>query len=241
MRHFSLPWSACRNWAYVVICASALTLGLMIGRISAQSADDFKVPRGQLTFDAEGTEGGPFHSRKAHVPTDTSGLTIGRGYDMKERTKEEVSKHLTGAGLDVADANLFAGGAKLFGAKAREYIKANKLPEITSAQQKKLFETSFAESEADVRRICDKDDVVKKYGKTDWDRLKPAIKDIVVDLRFRGDYTPKSRELIQKLIVANDLAELAKAFADKKNWPDIPTDRFNRRREFVEAAVKDKR
>src|SRR5262249_47329950 len=31
-------------------------------------ANDFVVPRGQLTFDAEGQEGGPYHSRKLHWP-----------------------------------------------------------------------------------------------------------------------------------------------------------------------------
>ncbi len=35
----------------------------------ASSKDpNFQVDRGQLTFDAEGTEGGRFHSRMAHVP-----------------------------------------------------------------------------------------------------------------------------------------------------------------------------
>ncbi len=215
--------------------------GLALAAGGARGADDdFKVARGQLTFDAEGTEGGAFHSRKPHVPTDSSGLTIGRGYDMKERTAEQVVKHLTVAGLTEADAKLYAGGAKLSGAKAREYIKASKLPEITAAQQKKLFETSYVEAEADVRRICEKDDVVKKYGKTDWDKLSPAIKDILVDLRFRGDYTPKSREEVQKLVAANDLAGLAKVIADKEKWPGVPDDRFKRRRQYAESAAKGK-
>ena len=37
---------------------------------------------GKVTFNSEGTEGGFFHSRKLHVPTASSGLTLGRGYDM---------------------------------------------------------------------------------------------------------------------------------------------------------------
>jgi hypothetical protein len=215
-----------------------LGLALVVLTCASGSAanDDFKVPRGQLTFDAEGTEGGPFHSRKPHVPTDSSGLTIGRGYDMKERTKAAITKHLTDSGLTEQAAKLYAGGAGLSGAKARAYIKDNTLPEITADQQKKLFAISYAEAEADVRRICQKDDVVKKYGKTDWDKLNPAIKDLIVDLRFRGDYTPTSRELVQPLVVKNDVAALAKVMEEPKNWPGVPKDRFDRRKSFMNSA-----
>lgn len=230
MRTRFSPAHACRiNGAVLVI--------VLAGMASA-AEDDFKVSRGQLTFDAEGTEGGAFHSRKAHVPSDASGLTIGRGYDMKERTADAIAKHLTAAGLAEKDAKLFAGAAGLSGDKARAYLKEHPLPEITPAQQKKLFATSYAEAETDVRRICDKDDVVKKYGKTDWDKLHPAVKDLVIDLRFRGDYTPATRELVQPLIVKNDAAGLAKAAAEPKNWPGVPKDRFDRRRAFMTAAVK---
>lgn len=214
---------------------------LFVNADNVRSADDdFKVTRGQLTFDAEGTEGGAFHSRKPHVPTNSSGLTIGRGYDMKERSSEQVIKHLTEVGLTPDQAKLYAGGAMLVGTKAKDYINSKSLPEITSAQQKKLFEISYAEAEADVKRICEKPDVVTKYGKTNWDKLKPVIKEILVDLRFRGDYTPTSRVEIQKLVVENDLQSLAKVLADREKWPDVPTDRFNRRRDFARASTKGK-
>ena len=199
--------------------------------------DPFKVPRGQLTFDAEGTEGGPYHSRKPHVPTNTSGLTIGRGYDMKERSSAEVAHDLTHAGIPEATAKLYAGAAGLSGQKARDYIRNHNLPEITAEQQKALFAISYAEAEADVRRICEKADVVSKYGKTDWEKLNPAIKDILVDLRFRGDYTPKAREHIQKLIVTSDLKGLAADLSDRSKWSSVPQDRFQRRRDFARKAL----
>lgn len=45
---------------------------------------DIPVPaRGCLTFDAERQEVGPWHSRHFHVPGATSGLIIGRGYDLR--------------------------------------------------------------------------------------------------------------------------------------------------------------
>jgi hypothetical protein len=46
---------------------------------------DQKVAKGQATYNSEGNEGGKYHSRKAHHPTAASGVTIGRGYDLKEK------------------------------------------------------------------------------------------------------------------------------------------------------------
>jgi len=51
-------------------------------------ADDFvsstsTVPaKGKVTWNSEGREGGKYHSRKLLVPNNSSGLTLGRGYDM---------------------------------------------------------------------------------------------------------------------------------------------------------------
>jgi hypothetical protein len=218
--------------------AFALLWGSLFGTLlssamRAAAPTDFQVPRGQLTFDAEGTEGGRFHSRKPHVPTDSSGLTIGRGYDMKQRSSKKIIQDLEAAGLPEASAKLYAGAAGLSGKKAREYVKAHRLPEITPAQQKSLFAISYAEAEADVKRISNRADVVKKYGKIDWQKLDPVIRDILVDLRFRGDYTPRSRMLLQKFAVANDRKAIAGVLAEKKNWPGVPPDRFKRRRDYA--------
>jgi hypothetical protein len=211
-------------------------LALALFASVAAAADDFKVTRGQLTFDAEGTEGGTFHSRKPHVPTESSGLTIGRGYDLKLRSADEVVRHMKQAGLTEEDAKRYAGGVGLSGQKARDYAREKRLPEITPAQQKRLFEISYHEAEADVRRICDKADVVAKYGRTDWGRLHAAIKDLLIDLRFRGDYTPKSRELLQKHVAGNDLKAFVAVIVERRNWSGVPDDRFRRRRDFATAA-----
>ncbi len=42
------------------------------------------------------------------------------------------------------------------------------------------------------------------YGQTGWENLDLRIKEILVDLRYRGDYTEKFRQKIQIFVVNND-------------------------------------
>ena len=81
------------------------------------------VAKGQFTFDEEGKEGGRLHSRKLHVPTKESGLTIGRGYDMKERSKKGIETDLRKAGMDKGKAKLHSSAAGLSGKAAKKFIK----------------------------------------------------------------------------------------------------------------------
>lgn len=203
-------------------------------------SDDVPVPaRGRLTFDAEGHEGGQYHSRKLHVPSDSSGLTIGRGYDMGSRSASSIRDDFIAAGLEPDDADLISKAAGLKGQLARTFIAENNLSgfEISKEVQLGLFEVEYERQEKEARRLATKADVTEKYGETDWDGLDPAIKDILVDLKFRGDYTPACRQFLQEHVVSNDLAAVAKALADRNRWPGVPSDRFERRRDYCAGAV----
>ncbi|HYE29387.1 MAG TPA: hypothetical protein VD887_13385 [Allosphingosinicella sp.] len=200
-----------------------------------------KPSRGIVTFESEGVEqpGSKFHSRVFHVPTPSSGLTIGRGYDMKMKTKAKIVADLTAAGVAPADAQKISGAAGLSGQAAKNFVAANGLSGFSISQetQVKLFEISYRDEEAEVKRISAKPDCVAKFGKADWDKAHPAIRDILVDLKFRGDYTPASRNLVQKLLVNNDLGSLKRVMAAPANWKGVPPDRFKRRNDFLAAAV----
>lgn len=216
-----------------------LFLLILAGDACAFSEEDLlKVPRGQVTFDSEGNEGGRWHSRTPHVPSDNSGLTIGRGYDMKHRTRESIQADMVAAGVDAAVAEKYAGAAGLFGDKAKAYRMEQNLPEISLAAQKKLFEITYAQIETSARKICESDDVVKKYGKVDWSNMNDSIKQMVIDLRYRGEYTPKTRERVQPLVVAGDLQGLVTLMNDREFWKAVPKNRFERRAAFMNAAIK---
>ncbi len=195
--------------------------------------------KGGLTFDAEGREGGPYHSRHFHVPSSGSGLTIGRGYDMKLRSKSEIRDDLAEAGLDPTVAALISQAAGLAGGQAEEFIEENDLEdfEITQEQQLKLFEVEYARKAADTRRLATKADVTRLYGATDWQALDPTIMEVLVDLRFRGDYTPATRRFLQGCVANNDLEAFARELGNQASWPGVPNDRFQRRKAVCEAAL----
>ena len=167
---------------------------------SDDSDDFFVVPKGQLTFDAEGSETrGRYFSRVPHVPGPWSGVTIGRGYDMKEKSGDKIRSDLIAAAVDPETAEKLASASSLSGDQAKKFIRAHKLDqiEINPEQQKKLFIATYDELEKDVIRICSKADVVQRYGACNWEDVQPVIRDVVVDLRYRGDYTGKTRRKIQ--------------------------------------------
>ena len=195
------------------------------------------VERGQLTFDAEGQEGGAYHSRTAHWPGGASGVTIGRGYDMRHRSWSEVYQALVGAGVPDGDALELADGAGLSGVEARDFIADNDLPEISLESQKRLFDVTYAWYVADVQRISSLPGVVDAYGAVDFESLDPALLDLVVDLRYRGDYTRVTRQVVQPLLVANDVEGMARAMANRGLWLGVPEDRFMRRKRWMEEAL----
>jgi Bacterial toxin homologue of phage lysozyme, C-term len=204
----------------------------------AISDDDLVVKQGQFTFAAEGTEGGLHHSRKPHLHSKSGGVTIGRGYDMGQRQTDNIVNDLMASGMSKANAEAYKGAAGLKGKEAMDFLAANqdKLVEITKTQQKKLFESMYEEMARDVKRISDKAETVKLYGKVDWDKLDPKLKEGLIDLRVRGDYTPTSRKMIQKSVANNDFATFKSVMENEKNWPRLAKAQFQRGVDFVRSV-----
>jgi len=203
-----------------------------------------KLDKGKLTWDSEGQntdENALYYSLKLHVPTSESGLTLGRGYDMKEKSSTKIKNELIKAGVDSTNADTISKAAKLYGDSAKKFIINNKLSDfrISKEIEKKLFDISYEEKEKTVKRICTKDDVTKIYGQTNWDTLHPAIKEVLIDLCFRGDYDPDSRKVIQKHVAKNDLDSFAigiKKLSEK--WPETIKERTRKRNEYLAKFTK---
>ncbi len=215
------------------------------GGAGDESDDPLQVGVGQMTFDAEGNDdpNSRYFTRTIHYPpVGDSGVTMGRGYDMGNRSQDEIRNHLEAAGFDNSKISILVQAAGLKGNAAANYVRQNKerVGVITHDQQKQLFQIVYQELKSDVVRITTKSDVVARYGETDLDNLHPAIMELVVDLRYRGDYHPRTRGRIQPLMVNNDLQGLATLMADRGYWIDtynVPLDRFQRRSQFMQDAV----
>jgi hypothetical protein len=249
------------RWWYVISCSGSVIADVPLSGSVTRDESSFPPCNGRLTFEAEGIECPDtkkkchrYHSRKPHVPDGNSGVTIGRGYDLKRKTPEKIKTDLVNIGLSPEDADVYAkAGCKINpktkecnpqyqGKNAQKFINENqdKLIEISSEQQLKLFKVTYSELETDVKRIStnEKD----KWGDVKWEKLDTRIKEIILDLRFRGDYTPETRKQIQKHLVDNDFKAFKEAMQDEKFWretnkPVVPEDRFKRRNEYLEKDI----
>ena len=198
-----------------------------------------------LTKQCEGNLGNPYW------PGAASGITIGYGYDMKERTRDEVRRHLTDSGVPDDLAKLLSTGAgvsRFTKPDAPAFLQSTvdfrgakvhfRYLQIDQPARDHLFEIVYRVYVEDVARICAKPDAVAAYGKPDWQALHPAIKAVLVDLRFRGDYSRESRQYIQKSVVKNDpvaFADQLQRFLDDHDdvYDSGITSRFERRIKFA--------
>ena len=155
---------------------------------------------------------------------------------MKLKTGTKISTDLTSAGVGTEIALLMGKASGKFGASARQFVIDNDLLDfqITPLAQKKLFSVTYEDESKLAEKACNQIGYVSKYGKCDWDKLDTAIKEIVIDLKFRGDYRNDTAKYIQEFIVGNDLKGFTKAMKDQTLWPTVPKDRFERRKKFLE-------
>jgi len=195
--------------------------------------------QGRLTWDAEGAEGGPFHSRRLHVPSEWSGLTIGRGYDMQFKNAGLILGTLSSIGIAPEKATLLSQASALRGRRAASFIYQSDLLdfEITPQQQSLLFSQTYAAEFAEVRRISAEPQNVNRYGSIDWSTLPQAVIDLMVDLKYRGDYTPESRKLLQASVAIGDYGAFKAVIQDASLWRSVPADRFRRRSVFAETIA----
>ena len=206
------------------------------------NSPELRVAKGQVTFDAEGIEGSKptiYFSRQIHWPGGNSGVTIGRGYDMQWRTSKQIVADLTAAGVPLLDAQNLSRAAGLRGAAAQSFWKTNRAtaPVISLESQKALFEkVVYPSYERTAKRVTQ----AANHNPLDWQALNPAIKDIIVDLTYCGDYRGEMKASLQKYIAANDLEGFASVMSDERFWrftAGVPSGRFNARVEYLRNAL----
>lgn len=203
------------------------------------------VPKGQLTFDAEGNDNNdsPYFSRHIHWPGGVSGVTIGRGYDLGQQNDPSLDFDSIQLSQPLNSWLVESKGLSGSDAKNRYKSAGNSISdyEITRKQQYDLFVITYNRLEADVKRICQKPDTIRVYHPNPnaspeqaWNDIPEKIKEVLVDLRYRGDYTPHARSLIQRHAYSGDLSSFGQVLSNRTQWSNVPQDRFLRRVRFYE-------
>lgn len=175
----------------------------------------------QLTFEAEG--GKLKAVLRPHCPGHDSGVTIGPGYDMKERASADVLADLKAAGVPGDVAEKLSQGVGKKGDVAKAWIKESFKGSdavITKEASANIFTHVYPGYAELVRKK------VAEEWKADWGALPVKMKEILVDLAFRGDLcrfkgkSTKHEKLIKPLVVANDYPGFRKLMLDHRYWQD---------------------
>lgn len=107
-----------------------------------QEKEQPKMTMGKFTYEQEI---GP-DSTKLHHPTKTSGVTIGAGYDMKEKSQDTILEDMSSVEIPQDTTERLSLASGLSGKEASDFVKENPDLEITPEQQEKLFTISMSEA-----------------------------------------------------------------------------------------------
>lgn len=79
-------------------------------------------------------------SEHLHWPKGASGVTLGSGYDMRHRSRDQIVRELTGVGVPSDQAGVAAGGSHLTGEDARGFARDNHAAvTLTPDQERRLL------------------------------------------------------------------------------------------------------
>ena len=180
--------------------------------------------QGKFTFEQEVGPG----SEKLHHPTKTSGVTVGAGYDMKEKSPDQIISELTSVGIDENIASRLAGAAGLSGKEATKFVKDNPDIALTMDQQKQLFGLSFSQA----LKRTDRDLQTMGY---DPNQLSDRKLNLLADYTYNVGSITKFPKFV-KALVENDFDTAAKEFERKSG--NVKLGRRNTASEKEIAAIK---
>ncbi|HDX8366536.1 hypothetical protein HQK30_09225 [Aeromonas hydrophila] len=247
-------------------------MGLVADPISDDEMDKkwLTVPKGQLTFDAEGNDvdTSMYFSRHPHVPNNrgavigASGVTYGRGLDLGQISIGELNKLTTAISdnckpLSSSMLQWLTGAVGLQRQAAYDYTIAinNVVPRneqtLTRKQQHYLFNEIYLKLEAIAKITIENPKGTRTRAAPNgidldperiisWSALPQNIQDLLIDLTFRGDNRPSTREFfIPDLIESiknNDEFSALKENIKSNRWKEtynVPLDRHQRRCNYL--------
>ncbi|MCB9793910.1 MAG: LysM peptidoglycan-binding domain-containing protein [Alphaproteobacteria bacterium] len=163
------------------------------------------IQSGALTAMGEGSDA---QTKYIHWPhTATSGVTLGKGYDIGSRSAATVISQLTAAGMSTSQATAISRGAGLKGDAAGTFVTKNRdsVGEIAKSVQTSLLATMLESYQEKAKNTAtsttaDRNNFnaagrEKKEGKEagtyvmsqiEWKNLHPAMVELLTDLIYQG-------------------------------------------------------
>ena len=213
-----------------------------------------KVPKGQLTFDAEGNDenNSIYFSRHPHVPNNkgvvigASGVTFGRGLDLGQQSESYISGlfldvEKNASPLSITMKKWLLGSVGLKGSSALSYCQDidKHVPKgeqyLTRKQQHFLFLSVYEHQYKITKRVLAKGTNIDgvQYA-VNIDATSQNVQDVLVDLTFRGGNSPRTRKYFMKDL--NDGANSFKENISNEYWKSsfgVPAQRFNARKGYL--------
>lgn len=160
----------------------------------------------QTTYIEEGANV-PDVIKKPHHPSAESGVTISAGYDMKRRSKETIEAEMLAAGVPATFASRLREASTKTGADADTFCTNNADIVLTEAQVEGVFRQVYPTYVREMAYL-----VVERW-RADWQVLPTVVKQVLVDMRFRGDLNANStpnalhhETVLKPWVAANDYA-----------------------------------
>ncbi len=190
-----------------------------------------------ITYYAEGSLK---ETRKIHFPGGESGATIGKGFDFKFKTKNEIEYFFKSISLSSQIIKELKKLAKLSASQAKRIIDKSPLLKtlvLTDKQIIELFKKTYAVYKNRAKDLTKHKGNMNKYGDPAWETMPSKLKELIIDLTYRGDYSSfkgvKRIPQIQKFIVKRDYQGLCEFYNNDKNRGIVPLNRWMRRKKLV--------
>lgn len=220
---------------------------------------DLGFTPGELTIQGEGA--GP-ETLTIHWPGNAaSGVTIGYGYDLGQRTREGIRADLVRAGLPQNQIDILVRAQGVTGSAAGAFVRNNRAAfgNITEAQRVSLFQNILPEYEgrAEGRATTTFYNAGAGHFNEDWqltteewNNLHPAIHELITDLTFQGAYSNNSAwggtyAAINPILKSSDdditkmerLVAVLQAYLQSGNLPSGAPRRTNLRIQMLQGAI----
>lgn len=138
-----------------------------------------------------------------HIPPGASGVTLGAGYDMRERTKAQIKKHMLKLGLDDETAAKVAEAAGLHGKAAKKFVVDNKLAvKLTRNQELALMRIAVPPKETILRKWLNVPVSQYEYDALVSFTYNPGASIVPVTKAINGGKTDEAMKIIQKRTVS---------------------------------------